>query len=136
MRCEDIATHPDFRHLHALPGLAVDLRYAGTDNFVGRDLYGSLDCAWLHHLAADGLERAAELLHREAPGHRLLVLDALRRDLALEFVTGSRNSLAEIAYLLGFSEPAALSRAFQRWTGMTPGQYRRRDGASGVKAAI
>lgn len=65
-----------------------------------------------------------------------LVLDALRRDLALEFVSGSRNSLAEIAYLLGFSEPAALSRAFQRWTGMTPGQYRRRDGASGVKAAI
>lgn len=65
-----------------------------------------------------------------------LVLDALRRDLALQFVSESRISLAEIAYLLGFSEPAALSRAFQRWTGMTPGQYRRRSGPSGVKAAI
>lgn len=61
-----------------MPGLAVDLRYATTNNFVGRNLYGSLDCAWLHQLAADGLERAADLLAHEAPGHRLLVLDAVR----------------------------------------------------------
>ncbi len=78
MRCEDIASNPEFRHLSRLPGVAVDLRYAGVNNFVGRDLYGSLDCAWLHHLAATGLESAAALLAREAPGHRVLVLDALR----------------------------------------------------------
>ena len=78
MRCEDIASNPDFRHLSTVPGIALDLRYAGVRNFVGRDLYGSLDCAWLHHLAAAGLERAAALLAREAPGHRLLVLDAVR----------------------------------------------------------
>ena len=78
MRCEEIASHADFRHLSTLPGVALDLRYAGTDNFVGRNLYGSLDCAWLHRLAASGLERAAALLGREAPGHRILVLDALR----------------------------------------------------------
>jgi zinc D-Ala-D-Ala dipeptidase len=78
IRCEDIASHPDFRRLSTVPGIAVDLRYAGTDNFVGRNLYGSLDCAWLHHLAAAGLERAAALLSAEAPGYRLLVLDALR----------------------------------------------------------
>jgi len=78
MRCENIASHPDFRRLSTLPGIAVELRYAGTDNFVGRNLYGALDCGWLHHLAATGLERAVALLEREAPGHRLLVLDALR----------------------------------------------------------
>jgi zinc D-Ala-D-Ala dipeptidase len=78
MRCEDIASHPDFRHLPALPGLSVDLRYAGEDNFVGRNLYGAMDCAWLHHLAARGLQDAVALLEREAPGHRLRVLDALR----------------------------------------------------------
>lgn len=78
MRCEDIASHPDFRRLSSIPGVAVDLRYAGTNNFVGRNLYGSLDCAWLHHLAATGLARAAALLARERPGHRVLVLDALR----------------------------------------------------------
>ena len=78
MRCEDIASHPDFRRLAAIPGIAVDLRYAGLRNFVGRDLYGSLDCAWLHRLAAEGLERATATLRADAPGHRMLVLDALR----------------------------------------------------------
>jgi D-alanyl-D-alanine dipeptidase len=78
MRCEDIATHPDFRRLASIPGIAVDLRYVGPRNFVGRDLYGRLDCAWLHREAAQGLERAQAQLARERPGHRLLVLDALR----------------------------------------------------------
>ncbi len=78
LRCEDIASHAGFRRLSTIAGLAVDLRYAGPHNFVGFDLYGSLDCAWLHHLAAEGLERAVAFLAREAPGHRLLVLDALR----------------------------------------------------------
>src|SRR6185369_9838588 len=78
MRCEDIASNTDFRHLSTIRDIVVDLRYASVDNFVGRDLYGLLDCAWLHHLAAAGLERAVALLDREAAGHRLLVLDALR----------------------------------------------------------
>jgi len=78
MRCEDIASHPDFRRLSSIRDVAVDLRYAGGRNFVGRDLYGTLDCGWLHHLAAIGLERAVALLAAEAPGHRVLVLDALR----------------------------------------------------------
>ncbi|MGY4828471.1 M15 family metallopeptidase [Sphaerotilaceae bacterium SBD11-9] len=78
MRCEDIASHPDFRRLSSIPGIAVDLRYAGPRNFVGHDLYGQLDCSWLHRLAATGLAQAATLLAHEAPGHRLLVLDALR----------------------------------------------------------
>lgn len=78
MRCEDIASHPDFRPLADLAGIAVDLRYASGRNFVGHDLYGSLNCAWVHRLAAEGLEQATARLAREAPGHRLLVLDALR----------------------------------------------------------
>ncbi len=78
LRCEEISSHADFRHLSTLPEIAVDLRYAGRDNFVGRDLYGSADCAWLHQLAAEGLARAASWLAAQAPGHRLLVLDALR----------------------------------------------------------
>lgn len=78
MRCENIGSHPDFCPLSAVEHIAVDLRYAGVNNFVGRNLYGALDCAWLHQLAAAGLQRAAQLLRQEAPGHRLLVLDALR----------------------------------------------------------
>ena len=78
IRCEDIFSHPEFRRLSSLPGIAVDLRYASERNFVGRDLYGGLDCAFLHRQAAAGLELAAARLADVAPGHRLLVLDALR----------------------------------------------------------
>ena len=78
IRCEDIFSHPEFRRLSSLPGIAVDLRYASVRNIVGRDLYGGLDCAWLHRQAAASLELAVGRLADIAPGHRLLVLDALR----------------------------------------------------------
>ncbi|HSY38976.1 MAG TPA: AraC family transcriptional regulator, partial [Polyangia bacterium] len=51
--------------------------------------------------------------------------DEVRRGLATEYLTDGRVSLSEIALLLGFSEQAAFQRAFLRWTGVTPGQYRR-----------
>ncbi|MFN4115446.1 MAG: M15 family metallopeptidase [Inhella sp.] len=75
---EDIATHPDFVSLYALPEIAIDLRYASRDNFVGKAVYGGLDCAWLRRDAADGLRRAAAWLAARRPGWKLLVLDALR----------------------------------------------------------
>jgi AraC-like DNA-binding protein len=49
------------------------------------------------------------------------VLDALRHQLALGYLSGGRVSVNETAYLLGFSDRAALSRAFKRWTGFAPG---------------
>jgi AraC-like DNA-binding protein len=48
------------------------------------------------------------------------VLDALRHRMALRYLTGDRVSVNETAYLVGFSEPAAFSRAFKRWTGKSP----------------
>jgi len=48
------------------------------------------------------------------------VLDELRRTLALHYLSGKKVSVNETAYLVGFSEPAAFSRAFKRWTGTTP----------------
>jgi D-alanyl-D-alanine dipeptidase len=78
LRCEDLAAHPDFRALSAISGIAVDLRYAGANNFVGRNLYGDLNCAWLQREAAIGVEHAAAWLRKEYPALKLLVLDALR----------------------------------------------------------
>ncbi len=52
------------------------------------------------------------------------VLDALRQRMALHYLRGRRVSVNETAYLVGFSEPAAFSRAFKRWTGASPRDVR------------
>ncbi|MBC7918408.1 MAG: M15 family metallopeptidase [Rhodoferax sp.] len=78
MRCELITGHPDFRALASIDGIAVELRYATEDNFVGRNLYGSLNCAWLHREAAAALERTVAWLGVHHPDLKLVVLDALR----------------------------------------------------------
>ncbi|USX14426.1 M15 family metallopeptidase [Oxalobacteraceae bacterium OTU3CAMAD1] len=78
IHCETIAGHPDFRHLDTIQGIAVDLRYATPDNFVGRDLYSPLDCSFLHKDAAAALERAVAWLAARRPDYKFLVLDALR----------------------------------------------------------
>jgi D-alanyl-D-alanine dipeptidase len=75
---EDIAGHAEFRHLSDIAGIAVDLRYATPDNFIGRDLYSPYDCAWLHVDAAAALERVVAWLAARHPGVTALVLDALR----------------------------------------------------------
>lgn len=48
------------------------------------------------------------------------VLDGLRHRMALRYLTARKVSVNETAYLVGFSEPAAFSRAFKRWTGQSP----------------
>ncbi|PNE02126.1 AraC family transcriptional regulator [Alcanivorax sp. MD8A] len=52
-------------------------------------------------------------------------VDELRQALALGYVRDPSLSLVDIAYLLGFSEQSAFQRAFKRWTGKTPGEYRK-----------
>ena len=52
------------------------------------------------------------------------LLDDTRRRLALEYLRDRAHTLTEIAFLLGYSELSAFNRAFRRWTGSTPMQYR------------
>ncbi|MEJ2364582.1 MAG: AraC family transcriptional regulator [Deltaproteobacteria bacterium] len=52
------------------------------------------------------------------------LLNEIRRDLAQKYLRDQDTSMTEIAFLLGFSESSAFSRAFKRWIGVTPSQYR------------
>ncbi len=78
MPIEMVAGHDHFRRLASIEGTRIDLRYGSANNFVGRDLYGEIDCAWLHCDATAALENAVRWLRRERPGVSILILDALR----------------------------------------------------------
>ncbi len=52
------------------------------------------------------------------------ILDELRQKLALSYLKAKKASVNETAYLVGFSDPASFSRAFKRWTGTSPRDYR------------
>lgn len=52
------------------------------------------------------------------------LVDAIRQDLAQQHLKETDLRLEEIAYVTGYSESAALVRAFKRWTGTTPMAFR------------
>lgn len=85
------------------------------------------------HPAIEGIARRVGLSERTLQrrlGERGLlwkdvVLD-VRRELAQGYLSQSETSLTEIAFLLGYSELSAFDRAFRKWTGVTPMEWRRR----------
>ncbi|HVL01875.1 MAG TPA: AraC family transcriptional regulator ligand-binding domain-containing protein [Dongiaceae bacterium] len=52
------------------------------------------------------------------------MVDELRMNLALEYLRNDYNFL-DIAMMLGYSEQSAFHRAFKRWTGLPPSQYKK-----------
>jgi AraC-like DNA-binding protein len=87
--------------------------------------------------ARDSDVRIGAIAHRLAMSDRTLqrrlalegwssqhLVDDWRKDAAGRHVGQSDLGLAEIAYLLGYSEPAPFHRAFKRWFGVTPHRFR------------
>lgn len=52
------------------------------------------------------------------------ILDEIRYKLAVEYLTETQLALAEVSYLLGYSEPGNFTHAFRRWSGQSPSDYR------------
>lgn len=63
-------------------------------------------------------------LSTEQTGFREL-MDDTRKQLARDYIRETETSLSEIAWLLGFSNPAALHKAYKRWFGLSPGEHRK-----------
>ncbi len=87
---------------------------------------------------AKGLGCSARTMHRrlaeEGGGAFQELLDDVRREAAVRHLREGRIEISGIAFVLGFSEVSAFYRAFKRWTGRTPVEYRRgEDGASGTR---
>lgn len=68
------------------------------------------------------------LLDQEQSGFQE-IKDQVRRDIATHMLKKSRLPLEEVALSLGFSELSTFHRAFRRWTGVTPGEFRERSAA-------
>ncbi len=68
----------EFRNLKSLPKVVVDLRYASTNNFMKKNVYGDFKETFLHEKAFGMLKAASEELDRRRPGYKLIVFDALR----------------------------------------------------------
>lgn len=78
---------------------------------------------------AERLKMSERTLQRKLAdeGHTFdALLDSVRRELALRYLADPKLAVAEVAYLLGYSEPSPFHRAFKRWTGVTPAEARKR----------
>jgi len=72
------------------------------------------------HLSLRSLQRK---LQNENTSFTTL-LNETQQQLALQYIRESHRSIGEITYLLGYSEPGSFTRAFRRWTGKSPLQFR------------
>jgi AraC-like DNA-binding protein len=72
------------------------------------------------HMSRRSLQR--RLAQAEATYQSLV--DETRREMALRYLADPDKSATDIAFLLGYSQQSAFTRAFRRWTGKSPSAYR------------
>jgi AraC-like DNA-binding protein len=76
---------------------------------------------------ADSLHMSLRTLQRKLSEEQTSYKDLLgetRKELANQYLREAHLSVSEVTYLLGFSEPSNFARAFKRWTGHTPSEFR------------
>jgi len=95
----DLARHPDFIEVNDACGVIVDLKYAGTDNFLGEKIYAAFDKAYLHRIAFDKLTHAIQQLKRDHPQYCFKVFDCTRPPAAQQYMWNRLQGSPEQAYL-------------------------------------
>jgi AraC-like DNA-binding protein len=116
---------------------SVFLKYKNIDSWTarlkrrlkrnfGRNIAGTPEWPTLEQVAAEFHVAPSTIRRRlEAEGSTYQSLkDDLRRDAAIHHLCHSRLSITDIALQLGFQEPSAFHRAFKKWSGVQPGEYR------------
>ena len=68
----------EFIAIKSGPGIIIDLKYASNDNFVGRNMYGIFNKAYLHKIAATQFYAAVTILKSMKGDHSFVIYDALR----------------------------------------------------------
>lgn len=87
--------------------------------------YPAIECtARLLHTSERTLQRR---LRTHGLGHRDVV-EEIRREEACRLLLEPEGAIADIARALGYADPSSFSRAFRRWTRMSPRRYRQRRG--------
>lgn len=109
------------RRLPETPALADRVRELLADDLAGGGPSAARVAARLK-MSLRTLDRG---LAAEGTSFRRL-LEQLRHEWAAQALADSRLAIGEVAFLLGFGDLSAFHRAFKRWTGETPVQYRRR----------
>jgi AraC-like DNA-binding protein len=116
-----LESHADamLERLPARPGVATDVQRVLTSRVSGGDTRMSA--------IARQIGMSERTLHRrlatEGVSYQQL-LDEARKDAAARYLSDGKLAIGEIAYLLGYSEPAAFHHAFKRWYATTPESFR------------
>ena len=79
-------------------------------------------------LVASELNLSERSMQRRLKEHKTTfrsLLDGVREMVAKQYIENPRNRMSDIAFLIGFSEQSAFSRAFKKWTGKSPVEYRK-----------
>lgn len=79
-------------------------------------------------LVASELNLSERSMQRRLKEHQTtfrFLLDTVREMVAKQYIENPVNRMGDIAFLLGFSEQSAFSRAFKKWTGKSPIEYRK-----------
>lgn len=83
-----------------------------------------LSTAWVAHRLSMSVRTLTRRLEAEQTSFYSL-LDEARRSRAVNLMEDHELGVSEIAYRLGFAHAPSFHRAFRRWTGQTPSEYRR-----------